>query len=135
VKLSTLRTHPDHLRITDARAIDGDTIEAVLHLPLEVMIKRRIRLKHFFAPEHAGSNPDAATAATRRLQEAMDGHEIHISCHGMKNDRYGRILAQLVIDGRPVEGGCVLGQLQLSLTEHKQDLDAARGRVVPRASL
>jgi hypothetical protein len=56
----------------------------------------------------------------------VDGHECHLQCHGMKTDRYGRLAATLVIDARPVEGGCVLGSLQLSLTAHKADLVASR---------
>jgi endonuclease YncB( thermonuclease family) len=126
LKLSTINTHPPYLLITHIRAVDGDVLEAHVHLPLEVILKRRIRLKHFFAPEHHGRTPEAATAATERLQQAVDGHVCHIHCHGMKLDRYGRILAQLVIDGRPVEGGSVLGSLQLTLEAHKADLDHAR---------
>ena len=135
MKMQLLRTHPEYLKITNARALDGDSIEAQVELPLGVAIKRRIRLKGFFAPEHAGANPTAADAARERLQAALDVHECHIQCHGMRNDRYGRLTAVLMLNGRAVHPGMVLGELQLTPSAHKADLNAARAGGISDRSL
>ena len=135
VKLSSLNCHPQHLKLTDCRAIDGDTIQANVHLPLGLKVKRRIRLKHFFAPEEHGPNPEAAIAARDALQQALELHEVHIACHGMKEDRYGRLLACLLLNGREVHGGLVLGKLQLTIEQHKSELNHAKGVIAGGASL
>jgi len=109
-----------------ARAIDGDTIKGKIVLPLGVYVERRIRLKGFLAPEKNGSNPTAAEAARERLQAALDTHSVHILCHGMRDDRYGRLTATLLLNGRAVHPGMVLGEFQLSLDAHKADLQFAR---------
>ena len=135
LKLSTLRTHPEYLEIRNARAVDGDTVQADIVLPLGVTIRKRIRLKHFLAPEPHGANPAAGERARVCLQNALDVHECHIQCHGMKEDRYGRIAAVLLLNGRATHGGLVLGGLQLTPAAHKHDLDVARGRVSEGDSL
>lgn len=127
MKLSTLRTQPEHLEIIHARAIDGDTIQADIRLPLGVTLNRIIRLKGFFAPEHHGANPTMADAARQRLQDALDTHTCHIQCYGMRNDRYGRLTATLLLNSRPVLAGAVLGSLQLTPEAHRADLAIAKG--------
>jgi hypothetical protein len=124
--IDKIKTWPDHLELLNPQAIDGDTIIAQVMLPLGATIQRRIRLKGFFAPEKRGSNPAAAEAAKLRLQAALDGHTCHIATHGSRDDRYGRLTATLLIDGRAVHPGAVLGELQLSLQAHQNDLVFAR---------
>lgn len=119
-------THASHYALTEIRAIDGDTIQAHVILPLGVMVRRRIRLKHYAAPEHGGSVPWAARAAQARLQAACDGHECMIATHGCREDRYGRLTAVLWIDGAPTTGATVLGDLQLSDAEHRAEVTRAR---------
>jgi endonuclease YncB( thermonuclease family) len=121
-----LQTHPQHLKLANCRAVDGDTIIADILLPLGIKVQRRIRLKGFFAPEHGGTNPAAAEAATIRLQQALDVHEVHIACTGMRDDRYGRLTATLLLNGRAVHPGAVQGEYQLDLARHKRDLNATR---------
>jgi hypothetical protein len=122
----TLTTHPEYLELLNPRAVDGDTIIADVKLPLGITITRRIRLKGFFAPEHKGANPTAADAATQRLQNALQVHTCHIACHGMREDRYGRLTATLLLNGRAVHPGAVLGELQLSPEAHRADLNVSR---------
>jgi endonuclease YncB( thermonuclease family) len=126
MKTLPLITRPSHLRLTNIRAVDGDTIEAHIELPLGILARRRIRLKHFFAPEHRGATPGLAHAAQDALQAACDGHEVHVMTHGMREDRYGRIAAVLVIDGQPVDGNTILGPLNLTLAAHAADVVRAR---------
>jgi hypothetical protein len=126
MKIMTLKTHPEHLKLLHPRALDGDSIIAHIELPLGVTLERRIRLKGFLAPEHNGSNPQAAEAARKRLQEALDTHECHIATHGARNDRYGRLTATLLLNGRAVHAGMVLGELQLTASAHRHDLNTAK---------
>lgn len=135
IEYSELQTHPQYLRIHNARAIDGDTIQGDIELPLGVKIRKRIRLKGFLAPEHHGANPTAADAATQRLQHALDVHTVHIQCQGMRDDRYGRLTATLLLNGRAVAPGMVLADLQLSLDAHKNDLRQARNGRAENGSL
>lgn len=127
MKTLPLQTHPQHLELCHCRAIDGDSIEAQIKLPLGIYCKRRIRLKGFFAPEMKGAFPQAAEKARQCLQNALDVHTCHIACHGMKEDRYGRIAATLMLNGRAVHGGLVLGELQLDPKAHGADLLFSRG--------
>ena len=106
--------------------MDGDTLQAHIILPLGIMAQRRIRLKGFFAPEHHGAAPDLANAAQKLLQAACDGHACHIATHGMREDRYGRIAAVLWIDGKPVDGNAILGNLNLSLDAHRAEVARAK---------
>jgi endonuclease YncB( thermonuclease family) len=126
VNLTALNTHPQYLLITNIRAVDGDTIVATVTLPLETWIQRRIRLKAFYAPEMKGRDALAGERARQRLQDAVTGHGCHIQCRGMRNDRYGRLTAVLLIDGRVVHPGQVLGEFALTAEQHKADLDHAR---------
>jgi endonuclease YncB( thermonuclease family) len=115
-----------HIELTNIRAIDGDTLQAHLVLPLGILAQRRIRLKTFAAPEHHGANPDMAEGARAKLQNAVDRGKCHIATHGMREDRYGRIAAVLWIDGKPVTGTEILGSLQLSDEEHRREVARAR---------
>lgn len=44
----------------------------------------------------------------------------------MREDRYGRLAATLLLNGRAVHGGLVLGQYQLDEMAHKRDLEFAK---------
>lgn len=44
----------------------------------------------------------------------------------MREDRYGRLTATLILNGRAIAPGMVLGTLQLSLEQHRQDLATAK---------
>lgn len=121
-----LATRPSHLRLLNIRAIDGDTIEAHIELPLGILARRRIRLKGFFAPEHHGATPDGAAAAQAALQAACDGKECHIATYGMREDRYGRLAATLFVAGEPALPGAILGVHQLSPEQHRSEVHRAR---------
>lgn len=127
--LNWIQTVPPHYHLVDCRAIDGDTIEASVKLPLNVSVRKRIRLKGFYSNEHQGENPDAAHAAQQRLQQALDGHIIHLLTRGSKEDQYGRICGHLFVDGHGVTGSQILGDLQLSEQSHAADLRIAKRNI------
>lgn len=123
-------TIPPHYALTSCRAIDGDAIEALVMLPLGVAVRTRIRLRGFFAPELNGSQPAAAVMAKERLQAALDSHQCHILSRGSREDRYGRLAAYLLLDGRAADPNAILGPCQLSEADHDRDLKHSR-RVTP----
>lgn len=119
-------TTPPHYAIGDPRAIDGDTIEGTIILDFGVCIRKRIRLKGFFAPEKDGPNPTSANLARLRLQEWLNGHALHLAAQGMKEDRYGRLVAWILGNGRGADPHAILGDLQLSEAAHAAELKFAR---------
>lgn len=135
MKLDLLQTKPPYFRITEARAIDGDAIDATIQLSFGVAIRRRIRLKDYHAPETRGATPEAAILATQRLASAIAGHVLHISGIGLRNDQHGRLVAVLLIDGKVAGPEEVLGDLQLSREAHKADLARHRTTRQPRLCL
>lgn len=70
-------------------AIDGDTL---------VCDRQKIRLTNVYAAE---LTEPGGTAAKRRLQAIVRGGEVNIRPHG--RDRYGRILAEVYVNGRRIE--------------------------------
>lgn len=122
----TITTEPPHYGLARARAIDGDTIEALVCLPLGIAVETRIRLKGFFGAEHHGRTPEAAAAAQRTLQTALDGHTLHVLARGSRRDKYGRLVAALIIDGVAADPHRILGPLQMTEAAHADDLVAAR---------
>jgi hypothetical protein len=119
-------TMPPFLELASPRAIDGDTIEANIVLPLGITHRRRIRLMGFFATEHHGQTPEVAAAAQKRLQGWLDGHECHLQTTGMREDRYGRLCARLWLDRRLVDPAIVLGPYQMTEQDHQRELKLAR---------
>jgi micrococcal nuclease len=88
---------------SSCRALDGDTF---------VCRGERIRLQNVDAPElHARCDAEleAARAARAFAQAALDGaREIKIEVGRRARDRYGRTLAQILVDGRDL-GELLLG--------------------------
>lgn len=70
-------------------AIDGDTL---------VCNRQKFRLTNVYAAE---LNEAGGTAAKRRLQSLVSGHDIHFKRFGQ--DRHGRILAEAYVAGRRIE--------------------------------
>lgn len=125
MKTNTSITRASHLELTAIRAVDGDTLDAQIVLPLGITVRRRIRLKGFAAPEHHGPNPDSARAAQDRLQRACNAGVCWIQTYGSREDRYGRLAAVLWIDGKPVDGPSILGPLHLSDAAHRDEVRRA----------
>jgi len=70
-------------------AIDGDTL---------VCNHQKVRLTNVYAAE---MNQPGGSAAKRKMQALVHNREVGLVTHG--RDRYGRILAEVYIDGRRVE--------------------------------
>jgi len=70
-------------------AIDGDTL---------VCNRQKVRLTNVYAAE---LNQPGGSVAKRRLQALVQGREVVLRSYG--HDRYGRILAEVYVDGRRIE--------------------------------
>jgi endonuclease YncB( thermonuclease family) len=70
-------------------ALDGDTL---------VCNRQKVRLANVHAAE---LNQPGGSAAKRRLQALVRGREVGLRAHG--HDRYGRLLAEVFVDGRRIE--------------------------------
>lgn len=117
-----VKTVPEHWLITDARAIDGDTIQARIILGFSCSLIRRIRLKGFYAPEHLGRTPGMALEAQNRLQATLNTGELTIATYGSKDDLHGRLVAIVYRDGVALNPFDVLGPFQLDPSAHAADV-------------
>ena len=70
-------------------AVDGDTL---------VCNHQKVRLTNVYAAE---MNQPGGAAAKKKLQALVRNREVGLVAHG--HDRYGRILAEVYVDGRRVE--------------------------------
>jgi hypothetical protein len=70
-------------------AVDGDTL---------VCNRQKVRLTNVYAAE---LNQPGGSAAKRRLQAMVQGREVALRPYG--HDRYGRLLAEVYINGRRIE--------------------------------
>lgn len=127
MKLHDLSEAPlGHWKLERCQAIDGDTLVAEINLGFNVRYAARIRLKGFFAAEHAGQTPDAAHSAQDALQRTLDLGGLSIPIRGSRNDKYGRCVAVLHQFGKALNPHEVLGLYQLSEQDHARDLAFAR---------
>ena len=81
-----------HYAATLVRVLDGDTIEADLHLGFEVTLRRKFRLLGINAPEMKTPEGEIAKQA---LIDKLAGMEIEIFSHKDRTEKYGRYLATL----------------------------------------
>jgi endonuclease YncB( thermonuclease family) len=72
-------------------AIDGDTL---------VCNHQKVRLTNVYAAE---MNQPGGSAAKKKLQALVQNREVGLVTHG--RDRYGRILAEVYVDGHRIEQG------------------------------
>lgn len=110
---------PGVFAIRDIRVIDGDAIEATIILPFEALIRKRIRLRGWWADETEGQYAEQGKLAASRLTEFVAKGPLWIHAADERCDRYGRLLATLRDAQRIVVAKDVLGALQLTEREHK----------------
>jgi len=119
------RKTPEIYPIDDVRVIDGDTLEATIRLPFDCSIKRRIRLRGWWAPERSGPHRASGEAAAALLAEYCKGKALWLHAPSCRLDRYGRVIGHLMHGERIVDPRDVLGSHQLTETEHKHHRDEA----------
>lgn len=123
MQINAITKQPGGYLIEGARAVDGDTVEAVVILPFGTMVMKRIRLKGWWAPELTGANSNAGLLAKTRLQAFLSSTPCAIISRAHRQDKYGRIIADLWALGRVISPQEVLGLFALSEAEHKREHD------------
>ncbi len=84
------------------RVIDGDTVEARIHVWLGLDVTTSIRIRDIDAPELRGDCPEAGAASRDHLIHLLGS--IPVSVRDIKHDKYGgRVDAAIALpDGRDV---------------------------------
>jgi micrococcal nuclease len=81
------------------QVIDGDTLDLDIDLGFHVTIRQRVRLRGIDTPELRGEDKDRAVAARTEVTIWADGAELLIRTELDATDKYGRMLADLWVDG------------------------------------
>ena len=83
------------------KVVDGDTLDLELDLGFSISIRQRVRLKGIDTPEIASKDAgDRERAkAAREFTAAWCARQAEIRAETTKDDKYGRMLAELVGDG------------------------------------
>lgn len=83
------------------KIVDGDTVDVEIDLGFDVTIKQRLRLKGIDTPETKTKNKEEkelGLKAKRITEECIRcAKSIVIRTH--KDDKYGRMLAEIIADG------------------------------------
>jgi len=76
--------------------VDGDIVDLLVDLGFGIKLKQRIRLYGISSPEFCGgSDPRPWQAAVDFLRLAIEGKRVVIRTYKDKEDKYGRILADI----------------------------------------
>jgi micrococcal nuclease len=87
-------------KATCTRVIDGDTIEVIIDLGFNVMIKETVRLKGIDTPESRTRNTlekQAGLKVEQFLIDLIEGKTIYITTE-KSNEKYGRYLADIYLN-------------------------------------
>lgn len=116
----TIQKQRGYWPITDVRVVDGDTLEATIHLEFDTPIKRRIRLKGWWADEPKGLYAESGMEAKARLHTFVQGKALWLFSPSGRLDRYGRVVGHIIHHEQIVNPKDVLGHLQLTEHDHQQ---------------
>jgi len=97
------------------QVIDGDTLDLDIDLGFFVTLRQRVRLRGIDTPELRGKDKERAVAARTEVTIWTDGVELLIRTELDKADKYGRLLAEIWVDG-----------LATSLSDHLVERGLAR---------
>ena len=85
-------------KITVTRVVDGDTVDAVIHLGFDLTLKKRIRLHGINCPEtrtRDKAEKIKGYAAKEFLQGIVDSHDGQLYLQSMDKGKYGRCVGIL----------------------------------------
>jgi micrococcal nuclease len=81
------------------QVIDGDTLDLDIDLGMYFRVTKRVRLKGIDTPELRGKDKDRAVAARTEVTIWTDGVALLIRTELDETDKYGRLLADIWVDG------------------------------------
>ena len=85
-------------KITVTRVVDGDTVDALIHLGFDLTLKKRIRLHGIDCPEtrtRDKAEKIKGYAAKDFLQGIVDSHDGQLYLQSMDKGKYGRCVGIL----------------------------------------
>lgn len=85
----------EHAIVTNV--VDGDTVDVVIDAGFSVSVKQRLRLARIDTPEKGQPGWQAATDYLKNVAGLRSATVIT-----SKSDKYGRYVAELIIDGRNI---------------------------------
>jgi micrococcal nuclease len=84
------------------RVIDGDTVVALMDLGFSIKSKQTLRLIGINAPELHGADHVKGLASKEYLQLKIEDHEVVVETIHDSQEKYGRYLATIWLDGDTV---------------------------------
>lgn len=120
------RKTPDIYPIEEVRAVDGDTLEARILLPFDCSVMKRIRLKGWWADELEGLYRQQGHRAWHLLHLWCSGKALWLHAPSCRMDKYGRVVAHLIHEGRIINPKDVIGLCQLSEKDHNAHKAASK---------
>lgn len=85
------------------RVVDGDTLVLDVDLGFSVVLKgQTLRMARVNAPERKGATLTAGDKSKEALRARLEGKEVTIRTFRGGEDKYGRILADVYLDGECV---------------------------------
>ena len=79
--------------------IDGDTLDLDIDLGFHVTLRQRVRLRGIDTPELRGKDKHRAVAARTEVTIWTDGVALLVRTERDATDKYGRMLADIWVDG------------------------------------
>jgi micrococcal nuclease len=91
------------------RVVDGDTIIVDIDLGFSLTLKNQsLRLARVNAPELKGSSREAGEKTRDALIQRISNQKIQIKTHKVEKDKYGRILADVFLQGHCINDWLLL---------------------------
>jgi len=96
---------------TVTRVIDGDTVDTLLDLGVDVGVSIRFRLYGINAPEMRGPSSDRGKASKARLEQMLPvGSKVVVLTHKDKQEKYGRYLGEFF----PASDIATIGEISIN---------------------
>ena len=87
------------------KVVDGDTVDALINLGFNVIIRQRVRMYGINTPERRTSDPEEKVrglAAKVRLEELLQETDNRVILKSYGVGKFGRCLGELLSDGRSI---------------------------------
>tara|TARA_Y100001951_G_C11274623_1_gene261023 strand:- start:1133 stop:1477 length:345 start_codon:yes stop_codon:yes gene_type:complete len=87
------------------KVVDGDTVDALINLGFNVIIRQRVRMYGINTPESRTSDPEEKVrglAAKVRLEELLQETDNRVILKSYGVGKFGRCLGELLSDGRSI---------------------------------
>ena len=87
------------------KVVDGDTVDALINLGFNVILRQRVRMHGIATPESRTTNLEEKArglAAKARLEELLQETDYRVILRSYGLGKFGRCLGELLSDGRSI---------------------------------